>query len=99
MNNLKYLKNAYSTTGTIFIDTSLESILKYCLTLPQNGKKSQYGSLFIYNSNALGIHNENELSTGIILIDIDNISKEISKRIYDNFYHIVKEWNSLLAIQ
>jgi len=99
LNNLKYLDNAYSKTGTLFKNTTLESTLKYCLTLPINGKKGQYGSIFVYNSDALGEHLDNEESTGIILLDIDNITKEIAETIYNSFSKLCEYWNCLLAIQ
>lgn len=96
---LKYLQNAYAQSGTQFKDVSLESTLKYCLTLPMNGRKSQYGSIFIYDSNELGEHPNNEMSTGLILIDIDHISKQTAKMIYDKFDSLSQIWVSLLAIQ
>lgn len=99
MNNVKYLKNAYSTTGTIFVDTTLEAILKHCLTLPPNGVKNHYGSLFIYSSNQLGVHLNEEHSTGIILVDIDYIDKQTAESIYNNFELLAEYWPSLLAIQ
>lgn len=99
MNQIKYLKNSYAKSGTSFIDTSLEAILKHCETLPNKGKKGSYGSIFIYNSNQLGIHQDNETSTGIILIDIDYINKETADTIYNNFRMLYEKWSSLLAIQ
>ena len=99
MNQIKYVENAYSKSGTVFKDDSLENILSHCTKLPKNGKKGEYGSIFIYNSQQLGVHDEDVLSTGIILIDIDNISKELSETIYDNFDLISANWTSLLAIQ
>lgn len=98
-NNIKYLENAFSKSGTLFKDTSLEAVLKYCLTLPIHSQKSKYGSIFIYDSDSLGEHPENEVSTGIILIDIDHISKQTAKTIYESFDNLANVWNSLLAIQ
>ena len=99
MNQIKFLTNSYATSGTLFKDTTLEAVLKYCLTLPKDGKKGAYGSVFIYNSTALGEHLENELSTGIILIDIDNIHKEVAEKIYQSFNILVNYWNCLIAVQ
>ena len=99
MYKLKYVTNAYSKTGTALIETTVEAMLKHCLTLPRNGKKGQYGSIFVYDSNILGEHLENEISTGIILIDIDYISKETAKTIYNSFQTLCDNWPSLLAIQ
>ena len=99
MYKLKYVTNAYSKTGTALIETTVEAMLKHCLTLPRNGKKGQYGSIFVYDSNILGEHLENEVSTGIILIDIDYISKETAETIYNSFQTLCDNWPSLLAIQ
>lgn len=99
MSKLKYLNNAYAKSGTLFTDTTLEAHLKYCLTLPKRGIKGKYGSIFVYDSKALGEHLENELSTGVILIDIDNITNDIADKIYDKFYDIAECWGCLWAIQ
>lgn len=99
MNQIKYVQNAYSKSGTAFIDTTLEEILKYCLTLPKHGKKGNYGSIFIYNSNILGEHLECEVSTGLILLDIDYIDKATAETIYNRFDELADRWYSLLAIQ
>lgn len=98
--NIKYIKNAYSKNGTPFIDTTLEAMLNHCLDLPVNGKKGQYGAFFIYDSNALGEHDEYDTtSTGIILLDLDHLSKDTAKDIYDKFDDLCNIWPSLLAIQ
>ena len=99
MNVVNYVANAYAKTGTALNETSVEAMLKHCLTLPKNGKKGNYGAIFIYNSNILGDHPLNEVSTGVIFIDIDYISKETAETIYNNFDKLFNAWGSLLAIQ
>ena len=99
MNQIKYVQNAYAKSGTIFDDTTLEATLKHCLSLSKQGKKGNYGAIFVYNSDRLGEHLENEHSTGIILIDIDYISKELAEKIYNKFDEMIVYWPSLLAIQ
>ena len=100
MNQLKYVKNSYSTTGTYFIDTTLESILVNCYkNLPKNGKKGQFGSVFVYNSDKLGVHYDDEKSTGIILCDFDHLTKDQCHTIYKNFELLSNYFPSLLAIQ
>lgn len=99
-NNINFLRNAFSKTGTYFKQTTLEDVLMHCYKdLPRDGEKSKYGSVFVYDSTQLGIHLDNEKSTGIILIDIDNIEEEMAKEIYDNFELLKDVFPSLLAIQ
>lgn len=99
MNQVKYVDNAYSNTGTFLIDTTLESILMHCLKLPQTGIKGKYGSIFVYESKQLAIYDDDLLSTGIILADIDYIPKQVADVIYDNFELLSEYFPSLLAIQ
>lgn len=99
MNNIKFVKNSYSTTGTIFTDTTIEAILMHCTELPKNGKKGAYGSIFIYDSTALGMRDENTNSVGIILVDFDHLTKQQCETIYDNFDELSYYFPSLLAIQ
>ena len=99
MNQIKYVSNAFSKSGTAFIDTTLEAILKHCETLPKQGKKGSFGAVFIYNSKQLGVHPDDETSTGLILIDIDHIDKETAEKIYNNFGILFNIWPALLAIQ
>ena len=63
--NVKYIKNSYYKNGTPFIDTTLEAMLNHCLDLPINGKKGQYGSFFIYDSTALGEHDEYDTTSTV----------------------------------
>lgn len=96
---LNYVQNSYSKSGTNFIHTTLEDILYHCLQLPKNGEKGKYGSIFIYDAEQLGMHKDNETSTGIILVDIDNISKETAEKIYGAFNLLADRFPCLLAIQ
>ncbi len=96
---LKYVDNSYARSGTLLKDITLESMLNHCLMLPKTGKKGNFGSIFIYDSIELGLHEEDELSTGLILVDIDNISKEVANKIYDYFDLLASYWHCLLAIQ
>lgn len=99
-NTINFLRNSFSKTGTYFKQTNLESILLHCYNdLPKDGEKSKYGSIFVYDSPQIGVHLDGEKSTGIILIDIDNIDKIIAKEIFENFELLSDCWRSLLAIQ
>lgn len=98
-NYIKFLDNAYAKNGTNFISTSLENVLYNCLSLPKDGEKGKYGSVFVYDADQLGNHKENETSTGIILVDIDNINKETAETIYEYFELLADLFPSLLAIQ
>lgn len=100
LNPIKYVENAYSKNGTIFKSTTLEAILKHCyLNLPINGTKGQYGSIFVYESQQLGIYDDDTLSTGVILVDIDYISKEVADEIYKYAEMLADDFPCLLAIQ
>lgn len=99
MNPIKYVNNAYAKSGTAFTDTTLEAVLKHCETLPKQGKKNSFGSIFIYNSKQLGVHLEDEESTGVILIDIDYIDEKTAETVFENFQKLFEIWSSLLAIQ
>lgn len=100
LNAVKYVENAYSKNGTVFKDTTLEAILKHCYSnLPINGKKGQYGSIFVYESNQLGNYDDETLSTGVILVDIDYISKEVADEIYTYAEMLSDDFPPLLAIQ
>ncbi len=99
MNQIKYVSKPYPKNGTAFIDTTVEAILKHCETLPKQGKKGEFGSVFVYNSKCVGDHPDDETSTGEILIDIDHIDKTTAEIIYNNFGILFNIWPSLLAIQ
>lgn len=100
MNNIKFLRNAYSSTGACFNDVDLEAVLVHCKNnLPINGKKGSYGSIFVYNSDKLGVHYEDEKSVGIILVDLDHLTKEQCKTIYDKIDLIKHFFPSIIAIQ
>ena len=97
---INFLSNAYSKTGTYFKQTTLENVLMHCYKdLPKDGEKSKYGSVFVYDSQQMGIHLDNEKSTGIILLDIDNIETETAEEIYNYFELLCDVFPSLLAIQ
>lgn len=94
---VKYLRNSFSTSGTLFKDVEFYDILVQCTKLPKNVKKSSQGAIWIYDSDRLGY--DGQTSLGIIFMDIDWISKEVAEKIYDNFHLIAQHLNCLLAIQ
>ena len=47
-------------------------------------RKHQFGAIYAYKQNKLGV-TEDSVSGGIIFCDIDNISKQVAKEIYEHF--------------
>lgn len=99
-NSLKFIERPFPTIGTKFVDCTLEGVLMHCYKeLPKSGKKGQYGSVFVYEADALGIHPEDETSTGVMLIDFDHLTKQQCEIIYQGFNLLVESFPSLIAIQ
>ena len=62
----------------------------------KSDKKHQCGAIYAYKQNKLGV-TENSVSGGIIFCDIDNITKEVAKDIYEHFQSY--NFFTLVAIQ
>ena len=96
---VRFTKNFYCSNGTLLEKHDLLEILSVCCQIDKNAKKGSYGALFVYDSDILGEHEEDLLSTGIILCDIDWITKEQADIIYNNFDKLCEKFSPLLAIQ
>lgn len=89
-------------TGTVLQQAELLEILKACKTLPKAKEKHQNGSIFPYISKTLGKESwtgQDGLTDGVIFIDIDNITKDAAKKIFDSFDEICDNFPCIYAIQ
>ena len=59
-------------------------------------RKHQFGAIYAYKQNKLGVR-EDSVSGGIIFCDIDNISKQVAKEIYEHFDDISSQIPFLYA--
>ena len=96
---VRFTKNAFSCNGTLLEKAKLSDVLYTCMKMGKDPKKGMHGSIFVYDSDTLGEHDEDLLSTGIILCDIDWITKEQADAIYNNFDKLCERFTPLLAIQ
>lgn len=96
---IRFTSNAYSKCGTLLSKESLLEILSICYQIPKDKRKGMHGSIFVYDSDVLGEHDEDLLSTGIILCDIDWLTKEQCDIIYNGFDKLCDRFKPLLAIQ
>lgn len=94
----KFVRNSYSKNGTELKTMTMEQMLMYCNSLPKDGEKGQYGSIFVYDKEEMG-YSPDTLSTGVIIIDYDHISKTTAESIFDNFSKLAEYMPSLYAIQ
>ena len=97
---INYVQQAIQNTGAVFTRKELKDILNHCQNdLPINGTKGQYGAIFFYDAPQLGVHDDDTLSTGIIAIDVDYISKEVADEIF-NYTELLKDdFPSIISIQ
>ena len=95
----RFLSCNYNKNGTELKIVTIEQMLMHCkYELPKNGNKGKYGSIFVYDKEEMGYSNDS-LSTGVIVIDYDWISKETADSIFDGFNDLCYYMPSLYAIQ
>lgn len=96
---LKGTTNSKPVIGTRMYDFDLKAILWYCENkLPIYGVKGAYGAVYVYDREQIGIDDE-VLSTGLILVDLDHLTKETAELIFNNFEKLVEVFPCLAAIQ
>lgn len=95
----RFLSCNYNKNGSELKIVTMEQMLMHCkYELPKNGEKGKYGSIFVYDKEEMGYSNDS-LSTGVIVIDYDWISKETADSIFDGFDELCYYMPSLYAIQ
>ena len=95
----RFLSCNYNKNGTELKIVTMEQMLMHCkYELPKNGEKGKYGSIFVYDKEEMGYSNDS-LSTGVIVIDYDWISKETADSIFNGFNDLCYYMPSLYAIQ
>lgn len=100
IDKLRYLPHGKRTRGTKLYAATLIKILEYCHNnLYKDSKKGECGQIFVYDENEVGIDNNTSISTGLILIDIDNLTKKTAEFIFNHFNEIVKYFPALIGIQ
>jgi len=89
-------------TGTVLHQMSLDYVLDYCSKLLKAPKKHQDGAIFPYINDTLGKENwvvPEGINGGVVFIDIDHITKDTARTIFDNFEKISLKFPCLYAIQ
>jgi len=95
-------KAKYEKSGTPLIAVKLIDILDLCYRLKNDGKKGERGAVFTYDNNVLGkdyFPEDGIYNAGVILSDIDHITKKIADDIFSNFYRIKEAYPYIIAIQ
>ena len=86
-----------ATVGTHLEIVDFDDIIVACRSpKAKSDKKHQFGAIYAYKQNKLGV-TEDSVSGGIIFCDIDNISKEVAKDIYEHFDDISSKLQFLYA--
>lgn len=96
---IRFTPNGFAKTGEKLDKHELIEILSACYQISKDKKKGSYGAIFAYDSDTLGEHDEDCLSTGVIFCDIDYITKEQAEAIFNNFDKLCEKFSPLLAIQ
>lgn len=74
-----------AAVGTPLHIVDFDSIISACRhEKALSDRKHQFGAIYAYKQNKLGV-TEDSVSGGIIFCDIDNISKQVAKEIYEHF--------------
>ena len=86
-----------AAVGTPLHIVDFDDIISACRSQKaKSDKKHQFGAIYAYKQNKLGV-TEDSVSGGIIFCDIDNISKQVAKEIYNKFDDLTIEIPFLYA--
>ena len=86
-----------ASVGTHLEIVDFDDIITTCRNpKTKSDKKHQCGAIYAYKQNKLGV-TEDSVSGGLIFCDIDNISKEVAKDIYEHFDDISSKLQFLYA--
>lgn len=86
-----------ASVGTPLKIVDFDDIITTCRNpKAKSDKKHQFGAIIAYVQDKLGVTDES-VSGGIIFCDIDNISKQVAKDIYDHFDDIASQIPFLYA--
>ena len=86
-----------AAVGTPLHIVKFDDIITACRNQKaKSDKKHQFGAIYAYKQNKLGVR-EDSVSGGMIFCDIDNISKEVAKNIYEHFDDLTREIPFLYA--
>ena len=86
-----------AAVGTPLKIVDFDDIITTCRNpKTKSDKKHQCGAIYAYKQDTLGVR-EDSVSGGMIFCDIDNISKEVAKDIYEHFDDISSKLQFLYA--
>ena len=95
---ISFTKNAYATNGSALESKTIDWLLSYSYKLNPKTEKGKDGAIFAYDADVAGIDNARG-SGGLLFIDIDNLTKQEAKTIFDGFQLLADYLPSLYAVQ
>lgn len=88
----------FPKTGDTIKTASLKDVIMACQTINKNAEKNSSGSYWMYVQDKLGVDLYDDCcSDGIVAVDIDKISKDECKTIFNGFEDICKYFGGLVC--
>lgn len=95
---VSYTDDSFARTGDTLKIKTLKEVFDIASNLPKTAKKNSSGMFFFYIQEQLGIDLfEDPYSEGIVGVDIDHISKEEARQIFDNFDLLCQKFGGIIA--
>lgn len=95
---VSYTDNPWASTGDPLKIKTLKEVFDIASNLPKTAKKNSSGMFFFYIQEQLGIDLfEDPYSEGIVGVDIDHITKDEARKIFDSFDIMCQKFGGIIA--